>query len=68
MYDVQKQKAGSSICYVIKTKKKTGIRMHCPNHCTAGIKKIYYAISSFPKKHGRGRQEKSMDNKCTNNV
>ena len=51
-----------------KNEKKTGIRMHCPNHCTAGIKKIYYAISSFPKKHGRGRQEKSMDNKCTNNV
>ena len=23
-------------------------------HCTAGIKKIYYAISDFPKKHGRG--------------
>ena len=67
MYDIQMQRAGSSIHYVIKNK-KTGIRLHCPNHCTAGIKKIYYAISDFPKKNRRGRQEKSIDNKCTNNV
>jgi hypothetical protein len=72
MYDVQKQKAESSIHYVIKNKKKQAsgciVQITALHHCTAGIKKIYYAISGFPKKHRRGRKEKSMDNKCTNNA
>ena len=69
MYDVQKQRAGSSIHYVIKNEKnRHQAALSKSLHCTAGIKKIYYAISDFPKKHRRGRQEKSMDTKCTNNI